>query len=228
MTVYDQLYADRELEEVITDLELDPASPLGVARARMWEGNYTDAALAAQGGREPWASFIQALAKMRAGVNARANLLPIAEDAFKESRARLWAWTALRKQGEKPSPVHANEVLGVVLEVPVDDELDVLAAYADSQARYLGHTGDMIVYEPETPDPHVTKVVAEAFPLLAIPPKPRDPNDESFDADSVKITVLSALGNHTVEVPWADVEDGGRYAKLFDAAIELLQFVTER
>lgn len=228
MTVYDQVYADRDLEEVITDLELDPASPLGVARARMWEGNYTDAALAAQGAREPWASFIQALARMRAGVNARANLLPIAEDAFKESRARLWAWTALRKQGEKPSPVHANEVLGVVLEVPVDDQLDVLAAYADSQARYLGHGGEMIVYEPDTPDPKVTKVIAEAFPLLSVPPTTRDPNDDSFDADCVKISVLSALGTHTIEVPWIEVEDGGRYEKLFSAAIELLQFVTER
>ena len=38
---------------------------------------------------------------------------------------------------------------------------------------------------------------------------------------------LSALGTHMVEVPWSDVEAGGKYAALFGAATQLLKFLTE-
>ena len=226
MILYDMLFADQDLEDVLVDAQFAPGSPLDVARARMWEGNYTDAALAAQGAPEPWASFVQSAVRMRAGLGAKHLLLPLAEDAFKESRARLWAWRALRKLGEKPSPIHASEVLGFVLEVPMEGKLDVLAAYADGSARFMGHGENLIVREAADPDPIVTKVISEAFVLLSIPPKSRDADGDGPPDDKVRMFALSALGTHSVEVPWAEVEAGGKYEKLFVAAIELLKALT--
>lgn len=226
MILYDMLFADQDLDDVIVDAQFAPGSPLDVARARMWEGNYTDAALAAQGAPEPWACFIQSAARMRAGLGAKHLLLPLAEDAFKESRPRLWAWHALRKLGEKPSAVHTSEVLGFILEVPMEGKLDVLAAYADGSARFMGHGENLIVREANDPDPAVTKVISEAFVLLSVPPKPRDADADGPPDDKVRMFALSALGTHMVEVPWAEVEAGGKYVSLFTAAIELLKLLT--
>jgi hypothetical protein len=36
---------------------------------------------------------------------------------------------------------------GVVLDVPIDDGLDTLAAYADGTARYINHSGRTIIWE---------------------------------------------------------------------------------
>ncbi|MFO0613579.1 MAG: hypothetical protein U0414_13365 [Polyangiaceae bacterium] len=227
MNLYDMLFADQDLEDILVDAEFPPGSPLDVARARMWEGNYTDAALAAQGAPEPWSCFVQSAARMRAGLGAKHLLLPLAEDAFKESRARLWAWHALRKLGEKPSAVHTGEVLGFILEVPIDGSLDVLAAYADGSARFMGHADQLIVREPNDPEPPIAKVISEAFALLSVPPKPRDADADGPPDDRVRMFALSALGTHMVEVPWSDVEAGGKYAALFGAATQLLKFLTE-
>lgn len=227
MNLYDMLFADQDLEDIIVDAEFPPGSPLDVARARMWEGNYTDAALAAQGAPEPWSCFIQSAARMRAGLGAKHLLLPLAEDAFKESRARLWAWHSLRKLGEKPSPVYTAEVLGFILEVPMEGSLDVLAAYADGSARFMGHADQLIVREANDPEPAVAKVISEAFALLGVPAKKRDADADGPPDDKVRMSALSALGTHTVEVPWADVEAGGKYVALFTAATQLLKFLTD-
>lgn len=61
----------------------------------------------------------------------------------------MWAWTALRALGERPSAMHEGEVLGVVVEVPVDEGVDVLAAYADGRVRFLGSAGQIVVREAE-------------------------------------------------------------------------------
>ncbi len=227
MDIYDQFFADQELDELLMDVELAPGSPLAAARARLWEGNYKDAASLVTGGEEPWASLLLAETRIRSGQPAQRPLLAIAEDAWKESRTRLWAWTALRKLGEKPSAVHVGEVLGVVVEVPVDGKLDVLAAYADGGARYLGTANQLVVKETGGDvGPLVAAVIGQSYPLLSIPPAPRDRDAPPPPPDKVRLTALSANGVHSIEVPWAEVEEGGKYSGLFDAATALLQDLT--
>src|SRR5690349_15588199 len=131
MTPYQMLFADQDLSEVLMEAEFPSGSKLDAARARMWEGDVEETTALAKGAEEPWASFVIALARANAGGAPQPQLRAVAEDAFAEPRARLWAWTALRKLGEKPAPVFAQEVLGCVVEVPVDGGLDVLAAYSD-------------------------------------------------------------------------------------------------
>jgi hypothetical protein len=52
-----------------------------------------------------------------------------------ETRIQLFAWSALRELGEQPNAKAGTEVLGVILEVPMRDGYDTLAAYQDGSAR---------------------------------------------------------------------------------------------
>jgi hypothetical protein len=227
MNIYEMLFADQDLDELLLEVDLPAGGPLDVARARLWEGSYQDTARLAAGGTEPWASFIAATARSRAGQDPKRILLGIAEDSFQESRARLWAWTALRKAGERPSAVHADEVLGLVLEVPMEGKLDVLAAYADGGVRFLGYADQLVIREAGgQPSPTVAKVLAEAQALLSIPPAPRAKDAPAPPPDKLRMSALSARGIHTAEVPWAEVEPGGEYGALFAAATKLLDEVT--
>eukprot|EP01034_Spumella_vulgaris_P027969 gene27969-34759_t len=68
----------------------------------------------------------------------------IAEDHDEESRVRILACNWLRENGH---PVPAHELLGVIVEVPLEEGLDVLAAYADGTVRYINQTGKFAVFE---------------------------------------------------------------------------------
>jgi hypothetical protein len=57
-------------------------------------------------------------------------LLALAEDEGNESRVRALAYRRLRELGQR---VPARKLLGTVIEVPLDNGLDVLAAYADGR-----------------------------------------------------------------------------------------------
>jgi hypothetical protein len=226
MNPYDALFADQDLADVVLEAEFPAGSKLDVARARMWEGKPQETASLASGAGEPWASFVVGLAQMNAG-QSPTRIKGVAEDAFQEARARAWAWTALRKLGEKPAPMYQQEVLGVVVEVPVDDGLDVLAAYTDGSVRFLGHADQLIVREADgKPDAKVAALVSQAHALLASPPAPRDKAAPPPPPEAVRFTALSANGLHRVEVPWKEVEKGGKYEPLFAAAVDLLREVT--
>lgn len=225
MNPYESLFADQSLEELLKVAEFQPNSQLHVARSRMWEGRVLEAANAAQGAPEPWASLIVGSARTQMGQDGRRYFKTIAEDAEAESRARLWAWTALRSQGEIPSAVFTHEILGVVVEVPIDDDgLDVLAVYADGRQRYLTHDDRFIAREGTlgTVDTNVAAVLKYADILLQIPAAPRDPDAEAPAPENVRFTGLSANGLHRIEVPWAEVEKGGKYEALFVAATAVL------
>lgn len=44
-----------------------------------------------------------------------------------------------------------KELLGVIVEVGLNEGLDVVAAYQDGTARYINYTGKMVVWETTTP-----------------------------------------------------------------------------
>jgi hypothetical protein len=97
----------------------------------------------------PADSFAKAYQHVKDGKSndAKKSLRQILVDPEAEVREKLWVWGALRQLGEKPPPNVADEVQGVVMEVPVDYWIDTLAAYADGRARYLNPKGGLIVWE---------------------------------------------------------------------------------
>ncbi len=112
-------------------------------------GDVPLAAWAGSGAGEPWARFKLAAARLAKGDRDQglAALEAILKKPDLESRHYLEAWTALREAGVEPPPHEARKVLGVVLDVPVQDGFDTLAAYADWHARYVNISGAAIVWD---------------------------------------------------------------------------------
>ncbi len=78
-----------------------------------------------------------------------AGLLAIAEDESQESRLRVLAYNRLR---EKKEPVPPKKLLGVIIEVGLENGLDVLAAFPDGRVRYINHSEKMSIFETSPPE----------------------------------------------------------------------------
>jgi hypothetical protein len=101
----------------------------------------------------PWEVFAEVRAALSRKDNKRAQQLlrQLLADASLESRQHLQAWHCLRELGVQPEAAEAKQVLGVVLEVAIEQGNDTLAAYADYGARVISHSGKVIVWESRDP-----------------------------------------------------------------------------
>lgn len=120
---------------------------------------------------EPWSWFAaarEALARDdRAG--AVVALQKVTDAPGLESRHYLVAWNALRGLGIAPPPERAKQILGVVVEMPVDDGVDILACYEDNTARYINHNGGIIVVDAPLAEVSaaIGAVIAASRPVVA-------------------------------------------------------------
>ena len=91
----------------------------------------------------------------------------LANDEEADSSVRALAFNWLRAHGRNTVK---GLVLGVVVEVPLREGLDVIAAYADGSVRYINQTGKMGFFEPGAA-PEVSRkakqLVELAKPLVA-------------------------------------------------------------
>jgi len=74
----------------------------------------------------------------------KVQMLNVANDITIQSRYRLIFWKELIAKGIDPVQM---EVLGVVVEVGLENGLDVVAAYKDGSCRYINHTGKTIFFD---------------------------------------------------------------------------------
>ena len=94
-----------------------------------------------------------------------------------ESRVRAVAYHRLRAVKAK---VPKGQLLGVIVEVPLEGGLDVLAVFADGRMRYLNHSGKIAVFE-STPaamtatQERLLKAAAAAIERIGPWDKPRLP-----------------------------------------------------
>lgn len=98
---------------------------------------------------EPWRSFVAAREAKADGRTDEAITIwtRIANDSSLEARQVLQAWSFLRAHGVAPPEADSGRVLGVVCEVAVGKQHDLLAAYSDGSSRYLNHSGKVVVAE---------------------------------------------------------------------------------
>ncbi len=99
----------------------------------------------------------------------------IADDGSAESRLRVLAYRRLaamsRAIGEGSSGGRTTAppdlpLLGVIVEIGLDEGLDVLAVYADGRIRYLNHAGGMTVVEGDPAfEPGAKALLAAAEPV---------------------------------------------------------------
>ncbi|MBB3220990.1 hypothetical protein [Pseudoduganella umbonata] len=150
----------------------------------------------------------------------------IGEDPAEESRVRLLAWQWLRAAGQ---PVTSRELLGVVVEVPLEGGLDVLAAYADGTVRYIHHTGRVAVFEgaPDSVAQQGKLLVHAAIPLAAArglakyraaPPT----------LGNLRLSLLAADGLHARDGTFSDVDRDKIASPVMKQAQRLLDIVVRQ
>jgi hypothetical protein len=119
------LFADQTVDDVLTSVDKETA-PDGA-----------------------WMVLSKAAEHMRQAEVGRAAevLLEVAGNPNMETRILLWSWAALRRLGVHPKSYEADDIKGVVIQVPMRSGVDVLAAYADGTVRYVNHSGKVIVWD---------------------------------------------------------------------------------
>jgi hypothetical protein len=106
-------------------------------------------------GPGPWQLFDEVRAALSGKDKRRAQqlLMQLLADPALETRQHLQAWNVLRELGVQPEAAEAKQVLGVVLEVALEQGQgnDTLAAYRDHRARFISHSGKLIVWDSRDP-----------------------------------------------------------------------------
>ena len=82
----------------------------------------------------------------------------IIDDTNSDSRLEVLAYNRQLSKGHNPKK---KELLGVIIEVGLDEGLDVLASFSDGTARYINQTGKMIIWE--TTDETSNKLTQDLF-----------------------------------------------------------------
>ncbi|MES1201683.1 MAG: hypothetical protein ABUS57_09580 [Pseudomonadota bacterium] len=88
------------------------------------------------------------LLAMFKGAASEADLRAIAADANASTRYRLLAMHELRRKG---APVGESVLLGAIVEAPMENGRDTLAAYADGSVRYINQSGKMSFIDAPVP-----------------------------------------------------------------------------
>jgi hypothetical protein len=149
----------------------------------------------------------------------------IGEDPAEESRVRLLAWHWLRAAGQ---PVASRELLGVIVEVPLEGGLDTLAAYADGSARYINHTGRVAVFDgaPEEVAQQAKVLVHSAIPLAAKGPVKH--RAAAPAPGNLRMSLLGADGMHVRDGTFSDISRDKLAAPVLQQAQRLLDLVVRQ
>jgi hypothetical protein len=152
----------------------------------------------------------------------------LALDPATESRVRALAFNWLRTGGYfTPKGI----VLGVIIEVPLDQGLDVLAAYADGSARYLNQTGKVAIIEPDgLPEANrqAKRLVELAQPVVAqIGPwdKPRLPPPVR---PNIRLTFIVSDGLYFGQGPFQAMQQESLAGPLIQQGSQLLALIVDQ
>jgi hypothetical protein len=178
---------------------------------------------------EPWRSFIRArdAADTATATEALRSILALPD---LESRHYLQAWNALRALGVEPEEFDAKLVLGVVVEVALDEGLDIVAAYADHSARYINYSGKAIIWE--SPDDSLDGLIDD---LLAAGQEVAnhigpwlDPRPPAPTLGDVRISMLTPSGIHFGQGPFEALAEDDLGGPPIAAATRLMSELIEK
>jgi hypothetical protein len=174
----------------------------------------------------PWDLFVRAADRVDGSddAGARDALREVLAQKDLESRHYLQAWNALRELGEQPSDDVAKHLYGVVIDMPVADGWDTLAAYEDGRCRYLNYSGSALIWE--TRDAEIDNlreqlltvgglIVAKIGPWT----DPRPP----MAAGQVRLSFLCPSGLHFGQGPISAITSDPAAGAFLSAGAALLQ-----
>ncbi|MFZ6639600.1 hypothetical protein ACO0LL_07625 [Undibacterium sp. TC4M20W] len=147
----------------------------------------------------------------------------LASDTSAEGRVRFLAFSRLREQGKTVQP---KILLGVIIEVPLTDGLDTLAAFSEGGVRYINQSGKLVVIEGvDSFLPMVKKLFSVSAPVVSqIEPwdKPRLAPPKQ---GNVRLTFLVSDGLYFGEGPMSVMQREAMAGPIINQATELLQAV---
>jgi len=168
----------------------------------------------------PW----KILLDEKAGIS---DLNKIAADPGMESRARALAYHILRSKG---NAVDKKEVLGIIVEVGLDEGLDVLAAYKDGTARFINHVEKIIVWETATDQSQalVKNLFAEGLQVVKnIGPWDKDRLPAPGTGD-IRISFVVADGLYFGQGPFEVLEKDKMGGPVIRAATQLMVYLIQQ
>jgi hypothetical protein len=151
----------------------------------------------------------------------------IADDRDEESRVRMLAYNWLH---ENAQPVPPKETLGVVIEVPLEQGLDVLAAYADGTVRYINHMGSISVYEshPAEIAAQAKEIVATAQSMVIQQPAGTRRRQAPPTLGDVRLTALVSDGLYVGQGAFEAIATGKQTAPVLQGAQKLLDLIVRQ
>lgn len=133
-------------------------------------------------------------------VEARSLLHSVLALPTLETRVQLWVWSGLRELGELPDEKAGGEVLGAVIEVPMQGGYDTLAAYQDGSARYLNFSGAAIFWD--APDPIIQSLCRGFIASSASAGSQARPREDvSLPRSGIQVTLLTRAGMFVIPNP---------------------------
>jgi hypothetical protein len=176
---------------------------------------------------EPLLSFADARNALAAGRKSEAidSWRRITAMEGLESRRYLQAWHFLRGQGVKPPENQPKELLGVVVEVPMEDGLDLLAAYADHTARFWSYSGSGVIWEHPAKllDPLIDALLDAGNTILQEIGSWDGPRPPAPPQGQVRLNLLSPSGLHFAQGTFDQLTADPKGKIAVAAAIALMQ-----
>jgi hypothetical protein len=176
---------------------------------------------------EPWLSFTKAREYIESESQELAinELKKITEMANLESRHYLQAWHFLNQLGVKPPDTQAKEVYGVIVEVTMNQGLDIVAAYADHNARYFNYSGAAVIWE--NPDDSLIRVIDDLLNagkciIHKIGPW-EDVRPPAPPKGQVRVSMLTPGGLHFGQAPFDALSKDEMGGPIIAAATNLMQ-----
>lgn len=150
----------------------------------------------------------------------------ITQDLTLESRPKILAYNKLFKGGVKPPK---KELLGIIIEVHLEEGLDVLAAYRDGTARYINHSEKLIIWDTTTEQSNqlVKKLFAEGEQVIEKIGPREDPRLPCPPPGDVRLTFLVSDGLYFGQGPIDVLFNDPMGAPTLQAATMLMQHLTE-
>lgn len=151
----------------------------------------------------------------------------LAENEKEESRVRVLAYNRLRVSGYA---VPSKKLLGVIVEVPLQQGLDVLAAFADGSVRYLNQSGKVAIFE-EGGAPKVESLAKELIDASQPLVNQIGPWDQTRlpppQQGNVRMTFLVSDGLYFGEGPFEALKQDAMGGSVLAKAAQLLELAVE-
>ena len=204
----------------------DSSSPKSAIRDTLF-GDMPLERWSGDGKTSPWSFF--AVAKRHLDADQRddaiASLKQVLAMPDLEPRHYLQAWHFLRSLGHKPPQDEARRVLGVVVEVPVEDGLDLIAAYPDHSARYYNFSGAGVVWEhPDTSlDGQIDRLVSAGAAVVQQIGPWDGPRPAPPPKNQVRLSFLTPGGICFGQGPFQELAADPKSASVITAATDLMR-----